>query len=354
MIGSDVAERPRLFWADAMRAVAICSVVLLHAAAANIYNFGQIPGAVWWTSNLYDAMGRIGVPLFLMLSGFLLLDRTESLTTYYIKRLSKVAIPLAAWTVFYVVVMQPGAGTLQRIPQALLSSLSKPAYFHLGFLYQLLAIYIALPVLRPFVRTAPRAHLWYFVGVWIVVSSVLPILQRFFGFTFGINVTMFSGVIGYPVLGFALGRASPPRCMRVLAGLVCLAGVAATALGTYLLTRVTGRLDEYWFQYTSPNVVIMSAAAFLLLRSAFGGDHSLRPWLRGVVAALSATSFGIYLVHPAIQDLLDRVGLGRGFNSLHMGPVLAIPLTGLVVLVLALACTALLQRLPVVKRIVPK
>ena len=117
------------------------------------------------------------MPLFLMLSGFLLLDRTESLTTYYTKRLSKVILPLVAWTVFYVAVMEPGAGPMpQRISQALLSSLSKPAYFHLGFLYQLLAIYVALPVLRPFVRTAPRAHLWYFVGVWIIVSSVLPML----------------------------------------------------------------------------------------------------------------------------------------------------------------------------------
>lgn len=57
----------------------------------------------WWISNVYDSISRWGVPVFVMVSGALLLDtsKQEGILTFYKKRLSKIFIPIIFWTAFY-------------------------------------------------------------------------------------------------------------------------------------------------------------------------------------------------------------------------------------------------------------
>jgi surface polysaccharide O-acyltransferase-like enzyme len=56
-----------------MRA-AIVMVAVLHVSATVVIQFGRIPSEAWWVANLLDAAIRTAVPLFVMVSGMLLLD----------------------------------------------------------------------------------------------------------------------------------------------------------------------------------------------------------------------------------------------------------------------------------------
>jgi surface polysaccharide O-acyltransferase-like enzyme len=50
----------------------------------------------WFTVNVYDVLGMVGVPLFVMLSGALLLNPNkaeEPLSVFYRKRLNRIALP---------------------------------------------------------------------------------------------------------------------------------------------------------------------------------------------------------------------------------------------------------------------
>ena len=88
---------------DLIRTFAIVLVIVLHASTETVTVFNQMsPEGVtlWWTTNIYDSLARPAVPLFIMLSGMLLLQPAklnESLGVFFKKRLNRIALPSCFW-----------------------------------------------------------------------------------------------------------------------------------------------------------------------------------------------------------------------------------------------------------------
>ena len=76
----------RVLWADLIRVVAIFAVIVLHVAAVPVTKFKAIPQSQWWWANGYDALVRPCIPLFVMLSGALLLPRPTWHAAQFIRR----------------------------------------------------------------------------------------------------------------------------------------------------------------------------------------------------------------------------------------------------------------------------
>ncbi len=94
-------ERENLFWIDVLRAVVMFGVVIIHVAADVITEWGAVPQDWWWAAHVYDSLVRGCVPLFVMISGALLLSKTESLGDFFAKRFQRIAIPFLVWTILY-------------------------------------------------------------------------------------------------------------------------------------------------------------------------------------------------------------------------------------------------------------
>src|SRR5947209_7774316 len=88
-----------LIYLDVLRAFAIVLVVLLHAAHPVTHD-ATVGSSRWWAANLYEGGGRCCVPLFIMISGALLLDpgKRENLSAFFRKRVTRVIIPFLAWS----------------------------------------------------------------------------------------------------------------------------------------------------------------------------------------------------------------------------------------------------------------
>jgi hypothetical protein len=71
------------------------------------------------------------------------------------------------------------------------------------------------------------------------------------------------------------------------------------------------------------------------------------------LSALSAASFGVYLIHPIFIDLLSDGRLGLKLTGRSFSTFFAVPATALVTLSASFLATALLQRAPLLRRIVP-
>ena len=90
-------QKEFLPWADLIRVVATFLVVTVHVSGQITNVWGKVPESHWFIADIYGGIARICVPLFFMISGYLLLPRTESLGTFYRKRMPKVVIPFIAW-----------------------------------------------------------------------------------------------------------------------------------------------------------------------------------------------------------------------------------------------------------------
>ena len=93
----------RVFYFDFLRALAIIAVVFIHFSADVAGQYRKIATPDWLSAAFYNGLTRGCVPLFVMLSGALLLnpDKTVSIKEVFSKRLPKLVIPLVVWSIIY-------------------------------------------------------------------------------------------------------------------------------------------------------------------------------------------------------------------------------------------------------------
>ena len=95
--------RERMTYLDCLRCLAIFLVIRLHTLVPVVTNTGVYGVPSWKLCVALDAFTRVGVPLFFMLSGYLMLSRegTRQFAAFYRKNLPKLGIPLVVWNLIY-------------------------------------------------------------------------------------------------------------------------------------------------------------------------------------------------------------------------------------------------------------
>lgn len=154
-------KKNNIVWVDIIRIVAILLVIVLHAATPLVYSFNKIPNNDWWIANIYHSISNVCVPLFFMISGYLLLDKDEPVKTFLHKRISKVLIPLAIWTLVYLLWNKYYNNIELNLMFSLIKSIIEPAHYHLWFLYTILGLYLFIPILNIFIRHSSEKIKYY-------------------------------------------------------------------------------------------------------------------------------------------------------------------------------------------------
>jgi surface polysaccharide O-acyltransferase-like enzyme len=96
-------QSKRIFYADLIRTYAILAVIGIHVSAPLVNKWTAISMQWWWIGNLFNFACRPSVPLFVMISGMLLLNNrnTEGVYLFFKNRFLKVLIPFIFWAVIY-------------------------------------------------------------------------------------------------------------------------------------------------------------------------------------------------------------------------------------------------------------
>lgn len=346
-----------LTYVRSIRAIAMIAIVTLHVAFPLVYLYDTAPYGDWWAGSLFYLFGKAGSPLFVMVSGLLLLDpgRSMSTSSFFRKRFVKVLFPFLAWAVIYLVYRMVMKAEVMGPRDILDAFLTGPVYYHLWFIQMILGLYLATPILRIYIRGATRQDLAYFLGVWFVGLAVLPIITRFTGLEFGIEVMVATGFVGFYVLGYALKPVVLDRRGIRLAIAAIVGCVAFTQLATHALTVARGGLfDNFWVRNESINIIALAVSVFLLLKSLDWDALFARVrGLRFVLMGISTNSLGIYFVHVLVIETLALGWLHVTLDGQSFLPVLAIPAVSALVLVISAVITVALKRIPVVRAIVP-
>jgi surface polysaccharide O-acyltransferase-like enzyme len=344
---------------DLTRAIAMLWVVNIHIAAVPTVHFQAVPREWWWWALGYNSISRAAVPLFLMLSGAVLLTReTWDTGEFFRKRAAKLLPPMVAWTLFYIgwrVALRGDQFTFADVARHLLNGSQDPAYPHLWFLWIIFTLYLLAPVLRPFVVYASETTHWYLAGLWLIGSGLLPTIARATDLPIDLSIHPLFGFIGFFMVGATIHRFLPSRLSGRWVALLCgllLGAILVTGFGTSWRTlEVRQAIDESFLGPMAFNVMVMSIAAFLLLR------HIAETALRGggrmaaVVTFAGGASFGIYLVHPVIIDVFDLLGLH--IDPLPFHPGWYVPFMTIGVFMVSAAVAAALRMTRVLGWLVP-
>lgn len=326
----------KLRWVDLVRVIGAFLVVMAHVS----YRGGEAGLA----SSFYYVISRVAVPLFFMVSGYLLLGREEPYDVFFKKRALKVAVPFVIWSVIYLLWNKEGfdAGlSVKLVLSYILKTVHGPRENHLWFFYHLIGLYFFTPILRVFVARASLTDLFYFCGLWFLVVPIFSFLEAFTPVKVGIEVYFIAGYVGYFMLGYLLGKFEFSR--RQLYWLMVL--VLILSIGTTLLNNLVK--PDYFVSYLSVNIVLLTVFAYILLREVRVSDQ-----LNRFLIPISRASFGVYLVHVIVLAWLEKIPVLRDWFSAGSA-VYMIPLLGLIGFTVSYVIVAVIQKIPVLRWSVP-
>ena len=346
-------ESPHFYWIDLVRVVAVFQVVLIHLSYVIFFKEPPLTPN-WLAANFYDSFSRMGVPLFFMVSGYLLLRKSESVPQFFRKRFFKVGIPTLFWTAAYLLWSVPAYTSGTMNPVSVTLSMLKAIYtgnveIHLWFLYVLIGIYLVVPILRVYISSASRRNLSYFLILWLLATSLIELVQRVGGIQTALVIPVVTGYVGYFVLGYFLAEVELTSRSRVMAIIGCVLAIAVTYVGTNQLSAHAGPINDYFYSYFSPPVILASVFGFMLLKKLGQNMGSAGRYAR----TASATAFGVYLIHIFVIELLRMGTLGFRLYSWMAPSAYMIPLTALIVFVLSFAVVFIMRKIPLIRMLVP-
>lgn len=315
MLGSNTHMRTA--YIDGLRVVASIFVVLVHTSSARVVQYAELVDSEWLSALYVDAFSRFPVPLFIMISGILILrpNRDIPLKEFYKKRLSRILIPLLFWTAFSFFWANWYYGDsvdVEFVVSSLKGALNNSHYY---YLYVILGLYLIAPFLIFFLKKSKGGFALLTIAVMALsINGKIFEFLPFNAFTFIFSFLM------YFMLGRYLGVLLIKPWMALL-GLVAYILVSLLmVLGTqeqYLELSQNDYLLEYYLNYQHFYVFIQSIAVFVFLRyilESLSDDSTVIRLLSYVAPA----TFGVYLMHVPLLDFIRDV-----FNTLNLSNVLS-------------------------------
>lgn len=307
---------------DALRFLAIILVVLQHA----VYNYSGEVQSSGVVLGLYMS-AKIGLVLFIMLSGCLLLDRdyttTESIKKHYFVRMKNMFITFSLWVLiweFFNVWFAHRSlsigllikdlfwiQTTNSVPAPLNST--QVGWNYLWYMPLILFLYLILPYLSVSLRELPHLASRMLITGLLVVGSILPTVNslRWWDGKAGIELNQWLSIDKFGVWAvavFVLGSVIKRDILKKY-NLLFLWGVAiviqtlAVVWTNYLIDLHHRMFD---FRFSSVNTLVLSVVVFetfrrIKIQSEF--------WTKCFMQ-LSKLAFGVYVLHRPIQFLLTR------------------------------------------------
>jgi len=325
---------------DAIKVIAIYFVMIIHVCSASLYEFSS----AWMPTVIVDSVARPAVPLFIMATGALLLNKDHSIGSILV-RVKRVGIALLTWSVIYLLYTE---GPASFSAKWLVSIVNGPTASHLWYLYSLIGAYVFLPIFSTFYKNASPKAILFCIVIWLFAYTVIPALYLVTGFNIGVN-WQFSLFGGYLLLGAFIYEHRQSAYLKSLALIFAwLLSVGLTAYLTYVISISAHQTKEVFFVPSSPTAAVGAVAIFALACKFQSKLANLPTTLLKIIHFFSRTSFGVYLMHILLLIFIQS----KGINSTSISPWVGIPLLSFFLMLSCSAAVAVMQKLPYVKRVV--
>lgn len=356
-------QQSRIYYFDIMKAFAILAVVITHVAGSSWYHIVDMENVAangfdktgFVVSSIWLGLAKCGVPIFLMTSGALLLQRSYSIKQIY-KRIGLLAVSLVIMLMVYeITVSLCDAGSSQlsviNVFRNTMTDLllgTGPTYS--WYLYTLIGIYIILPILKVYVDAVNETIYRYTLLIIWIVSSVIPFVMLIIPADISMSVQMllmgtntFSGFVGYFLLGYYLEKYD----LRVPERILAILGVLGIGIIICLVVINPGIMEDY-MRYYMPGVVIYGVAMYVLIRRLAQRFQDTK--ICGVLSDLGTKTLGIYMLHMPVVMMVDKYIDLNNYCTVNL--IWEVPAFSFAVLIITYIIVCIMRRIPGVQRVV--
>ena len=342
-----MGEKKNTVFIDLLRILAAFLVIVNHTNS-QIFLAETPDSPLWYLSLTWFSVSRIAVALFMMITGYLMLDRPQSWRkTFYRALRIFLVIPLFSLP-HYILNLVHGTVEHPGIWDFLKTVYTTSMATGFWYLYLYLAVVICLPFIQKFAAACSKRDLLIYIGLAGIVATVLPFLEQYLPGTApygGFKPPMVNLYLLLMLLGYYFKKY--PLTFR---------GVRIVCVGVYLLSLLGGIALSRWeyaasdgasyleaFHREHITVVLPAAATFCFWSTVPFGERLgrfLRFW--------APLTFGVYLLSDLLIALTDAPYISLA-AVIGRFPAMLIYEVGL--FTAAALITWVLKKIPLLKRL---
>ena len=346
----------RILYLDQLRSLAIFCVIVGHVCTF----FGEGSYGNWMVSTTLISIVRIGVPLFLMVSGALLLNREMDMKIFFKKRARNVVVPFICWTVIFSIfglIYFKGFTGYELSVKYFVDVLFgfKGVSTVSWFIWFLLGIYLLIPVLNSFILDKGFDGAKYLLFL-IFLFSILFSVGFFTDEITNLFRTIYYFVyaIAYYILGYFIQNYKfdlSDEKLTVIGFILFIFGAACNFYSMYVLGYGNWGINK--LDFFNIFVVIETVGVFLMFKyfNVKMISSRLKPlketFLANLVVSYSTCTFGIFFLHWVI---VNYIAYNPFFDQFRVGKAyIWIPLFSVLIALLSWAIIYVLSKIPILK-----
>lgn len=313
----------RISWLDYARTFAILCVIVVHSTESiypiNADTMAMLPFVKKIIVISLFTFGRLGVPVFLFLTGYLLLDRPydeKGIQRFYRHNFVPLLLTTELWIIIYEAFISWYTNTPVDVWAALkdLLFLKQCNLSHMWYMPMIIGMYLGIPLMSNAVKTCNLRYLELLIGIAFIVLFCPPVLNTFLyaegkeSINFCLDFSWTGGIYGIMMLsGYCVKKGV---FAAVKTPFVVLVGMFSFIVTVYAQYFSNVRNIDCGVWYNSGSLILCSFSVFLLIKR-------WNPKERKLVAQISIFSFGIYLIHnPVLMILLKYMPMAESVKKI--------------------------------------
>lgn len=339
-------------WMDILKIVSAMMIVLIHSSGSIYGNcFGE---EKWMAALVINAIPRFAVPCFFMISGIVLLPKKYDREQVK-NKIIRVMIPLVCFSVLAILLRKILWGEGEVIRDILLLPFRR-ADGGMWYAYQLIWIYLSLPILTKLYQSFSYREREYFIGVTLLLPSVMNYIILLFSLPVDLVFTSTNLYImvqywGLLVLGRYLYDRYAEKKMIGRSAFMMIIGVLWIIGSAYYISERKGSPMYNMFEELSLPVIFYSSGVLLFVYSLKEQFCKISEGNKRIIQEVASVSLGVYLMHSMVIWILRSFTVG-GITLSIDGGIIQVLVCAVCYYLISLGIACLMKRVPVIKHLV--
>lgn len=349
-------EKNRYMYIDILKVIAIFAIILSH-----IRIVGGHAAVLNIPFSHFHHIGKVGVQLFLMISGALLLNRDyPSIKEFINKKTLRLVPPYIFWMIITLIVI----GVLNQMTfnyDRMIFYIN--TFFNLGvnwYFWMVIGVFLAIPIINEFIKSKKVEGAKYFILIFIIASIIYQICILFNWRSY-IDLTFFITPISYVILGYYLAN----KNYNLSNNSLILIGLSLFLITLSLRLILPVSSDALYLFAANDNIhldsfldisiigIIQSASLFIMFKAIDNSTRGFGSKIKGFFnnkiiknfnISISKSSYGMYLAHMYLIMIVFKYVNSPQLTGKQMG--LLIFVLSVIVLLLSWISVLIIKRIP--------
>lgn len=345
----EVVNEKRYYWLDILKIIACFCVLVNHIGLFGLtkahYSFSEV---LFYC--IQFALCKIGVPLFIMVSGYLYLTSEKSNNFTYktiLKRIFRIIVPLILMTLL-LTVKENGIKDF-NILLFIKNFINKPYVVAYWYLYMLIGLYIITPFIKKMIDKFKSIDYIIFLIMFLILPAAISFITKFFniGISSYFTQAFFPIIIAYYISGVYIAKLEKSNKKLILSIIIFIISTILFFLTLYLPYLKTNAISYLFDGYKSIFCVFQSLSIFYIIYHLFE-NKKFGKRLSTIISETSKVTFGIYLTHFTIVNrVYNFAPIHRIFMYNANIGILCIEVSIFIICGIA---TYILRKIPVIKK----